>query len=167
MFEVNDTVIYNGKGVCTIQAVEERDFGGMKGVYYILKPVYNDSSTIYVPTDNQKLTAKMKKVLTREEVDNIIKSIPECETEWINEPNARREYYKSILEEADRSKILAVIRCIHQKQASKNKKDKKPHIFDIQFMQENEKIIIEEFAIALNIKPKEVGEYIDSVLKSN
>lgn len=167
MFEINDTVIYVGKGVCTIQAIEERDFGGLKGVYYILKPIYNSSSTIYVPTNNEKLTSKIKKVLTRQEVDNIIKCIPEHEIHWINETDTRREYYKSILEEADRSKILAVIRCIHKKQASKNKKDKKPHIFDIQFMQENEKIINEEIAVALNINPKEVSDYIDAVLSND
>lgn len=164
MLSVKDTVIYSGKGVCTIISIEERDFGGVNKLYYILKPTYHDNSTIYVPADNPKLMAKMKKVLSREEVDNIINNISTHSAKWIENTEERRSYYKCVLEEADRSKILSIIRCIHQKQASKNKKEKKPHIFDIQFMQENEKIIIEEFAIALGIKPNEVNDYIESMI---
>ena len=161
MIKVNDTVIYSGKGVCTVSSVEQRDFGGTQKSYYILKPVYNDSATIYVPVDNPKLVAKMKRVLERSEVDEIILNISLNTVEWIEDAEKRRLYYKQILEEANRSKILGAIICIKEKQLQKSKKDKKPHIFDIAFMQENEKIILEEFAISLNISPKEVTQYID------
>ena len=167
MFSVNDTIIYRGKGVCTVSAIEERDFCGQKGLYYILKPVYQNSSTIYVFCDNPKLVAKMKKVLTPKEVDSIISSIPAYCDCWIDNSDQRKLYYKEITEKWDIAKILGVIRCIHKKHSSKSRNEKKPHIFDLQFMQENEKIVLEEISIALGITPAEANKYIEKQLGEN
>ena len=46
MININDTILYGSEGVCTVVDIVERDFGGKAMQYYVLKPVYNNSSTI-------------------------------------------------------------------------------------------------------------------------
>lgn len=60
MYRVNDTVVYGAQGVCRIADITKRDIGGMPMDYYVLKPVYDDNSTLFVPISNDKLTAKMR-----------------------------------------------------------------------------------------------------------
>ena len=162
MFKVNDKIIYQGKGVCTVSSIEERNLNGETKLYYILKPISQQSTTVYLPADNGKLLSKIKKILTHDEADEIIMNIPLYETEWCDDVEERKKYYKSIIEEANRSKIIAAIRCIYKKQLSyESKGGKKPRIFDLAFMTENEKAILEELATALDISPDEAKEYIE------
>ena len=76
MFQVNDMVLYGTNGVCKVVDIDERDCGGRMVEYYILKPIYAANSTIFVPVNNEKLTSKMRYVLTKEEIDTKLRAIP-------------------------------------------------------------------------------------------
>ena len=67
MFQVNDMVLYGTNGVCRVVDIDERDCGGRMVEYYILKPIYASNSTVFVPVNNEKLTSKMRYVLTEAE----------------------------------------------------------------------------------------------------
>ena len=73
MYSVNEKIHYGGSGVCVIQEIATMRFGRTRERYYVLKPVYQNSSLIYVPVENQQLVSKMRPVLTREEVDRLIR----------------------------------------------------------------------------------------------
>ena len=102
MININDTILYGSEGVCTVVDIVERDFGGKAMQYYVLKPVYNNSSTIYVPVHNEALTAKMRRILSKEEIYDIIQAMPGEESMWIEDENERKEKYKEILHRGDR-----------------------------------------------------------------
>ena len=72
MFQVNDMIVYGAHGVCRIAEIEERDFNGSSIEYYILKPVYDEKATIFVPVLNDRLTAKMRRVLSKDEIEALI-----------------------------------------------------------------------------------------------
>ena len=72
MLNVGETVLYAANGVCTVEEITELDFGSGKTKYYILKPVSSSQNTFYIPADNQKMLSKIRKILSREEVDEII-----------------------------------------------------------------------------------------------
>ena len=69
MFEVGQTVLYGTEGVCRITEIQEMKVGKKKSEYYVLKPVYRDGATIYVPMDNATLLNRMRQVLSAEEID--------------------------------------------------------------------------------------------------
>ena len=59
MFAVNDIVHYGGSGLCLILEIATLRFGRIREKYYVLKPLYGDSSYIYVPVENEALVSKM------------------------------------------------------------------------------------------------------------
>ena len=63
MAEVNEIVRYGAQGICRIQQIEEKSIGASRRLYYVLKPVYHEDSTIFVPVDNPALTGKMHRLL--------------------------------------------------------------------------------------------------------
>ena len=63
-YQINDTVMYGADGVCIISEITERKIGTEIHKYYILKPVYDNKSTIMVPFANEHLVGKMKELLT-------------------------------------------------------------------------------------------------------
>ena len=61
MFKVNDVIIYGTQGVCKIEDIEEKSISGTKKAYYVIKPVNDNGSTIFAPTDNEFVLKKMRR----------------------------------------------------------------------------------------------------------
>ena len=76
-YSVNDTVLYGAEGVCRVAEIIQRDFGSGTVDYYVLRPVYNENSTIFVPVNNPALTDKIRRVLSADEIREIIRSMPD------------------------------------------------------------------------------------------
>ena len=76
MFAMGDNVLYGADGVCTITEHGMRDFFGSTREYYILKPNADPSGTVYVPADNPALVEKMRRLMTKEEIDGILVQLP-------------------------------------------------------------------------------------------
>ena len=99
MFEKEDIILYGVHGVCKITELVEREYGGVSKQYYVLKPMYNDNTSIlYVPVDSQALVSKMKRVLSAEEIYALIRSMPKEQAIWIEDERERKARYKEILE---------------------------------------------------------------------
>lgn len=80
MFQINDVIIYGSQGVCEIIGIEEKTVGGAKKNYFVLKPINDQGSTIYAPTDNALVLKKMRRLLTVEEIHALIDSMPAKKT---------------------------------------------------------------------------------------
>ena len=66
-FSKGETVVYGGSGVCEIDDIKDvRFYHERPQKYYILKPLFvNQAQVVYVPFNNEKLTAKIKPVILR------------------------------------------------------------------------------------------------------
>ena len=162
--EVNEAVMHIPEGVCKVTGIIERDLSSL-GVrqYYILVPVYNNGSKIYIPTDNGP--AKMRELLTREEVLELIDSIPECESVWVENDKERMAAFSSIVSRCDHHEMLCLIRTLRNKHAEKLRTGKKFHSADERIYKEAERILFGEFGYVLNLKPSEVGPFIAERIK--
>ena len=78
--------------------------------YFVLKPVKNDSSTYFVPTENEILLAKMKKLLSEKEINELIDSMAEQKENWIANDNERKEKYRCIISDGDRVELIKMIK---------------------------------------------------------
>jgi len=160
MFKENDTVLYGVEGVCIVTEITERQFRDQVMKYYVLKPVYREGSTVFVPINNEALVSKMKRILSVEEIHQLIRNMPNEELIWIDNDNQRKEKYKEILRSGNRKDIIQLIRTIYLKQEELKKIGKKIHAADDGIFKEAEKILYEEFAYVLNIKKDEVVPFI-------
>lgn len=160
MIHINDTILYSSEGVCTVTDILEQDFGGKTAQYYVLKPIYNSSSTIYVPVDNETLTTKMRRILSAAEIHEIIRAIPNEPPLWIEDEAERKEAYRQILQRGDRMELLRMIKALYDHQQLQRAKGKHLHTADEHFFKEAEKILYNEFALVLQIRPDQVVPFI-------
>ncbi len=166
MFNVGNIVSYGMQGICEISEIAEKKFKSDVIQYYVLVPVFEKNSKIFVPVKNEILTAKMRRILSKDEILDIIESMPDNEIIWIENDNERKEKYKEIISGGDRTKIVKLIKTLYLHQQNQKQIGKKLHISDERLLKEAEKVLYDEFAFVLNINRDDVLSYIIDRIES-
>ena len=109
MFQVNDTILYGAHGVCKITDEVVKMIGNERVEYFVLSPVYNESSTIYVPKNNQTLLSRMYPLLSKAEIHQILSAVSADKTSW-NDVAFGQEEYRALLSSGDREALLCGIK---------------------------------------------------------
>lgn len=167
MYNINDTVIYGANGVCRIAEICEKDFSGTSKEYYILRPISNKAMTIFVPVGNKILTDRMRRILSAEEICELINETANEPVTWIDDDSERKEHYRTVISSADRRALLRMIRELYIHKQEQLSKGRKAHSADEQFLKEAEKLLYSEFALVLNIKPDQVPKFIAEKISAN
>lgn len=165
MLEINDTVLYGTTGVCTVSNIEEKKIGKVTRKYYVLKPVAQSSSTVFVPADNEALLSKMRDVLSAGEIKALIKSIKTAEDIWIDNEEERKLRFNEIVLSGDRLGCLLLIRALKTHQNELSEKGKRLHIADERIMKEAQRLISDEFSFVLKLPYEEIAAFIKAELK--
>lgn len=160
---VEKYVVYGIHWICEMEEVTNLKFGSDSHArdYYVLRPVFEKSMKIYVPVENSTVSERMRPILSQKEIDEIILSITDTEIKWDNNYKKRSEQFHKILSERDEREILRMISCLylHAKESGKGLTSS-----NAQVLKAAQNIIEQEFAFSLNIKPQEVGKYIQMKL---
>lgn len=167
MYKINDMVIYGNEGICKITDLTKRSFANKIVQYYVLKPVYNEHSVVYIPINNVELVSKMKRILSVEDIYDLIRTLPDEEDCWIENDNLRKEKYREILRNGDRKELMKMIRTLYLYQQELKKNGKKFHAIDEKFFKDAEKTLYDEFAYVLKIRQEEVVAFISEQLEAN
>ena len=154
MFQVNDVIIYGAQGVCRITGTEEKTVGGTKKTYYVLKPVSDQSSTIFAPTDNAYVLNKMRRLLTKDEIHPLIDCMRSEDAVWIANENERKGLYKSILAKGDHLELIQMIKAIYVHKKEREAEGKRLHMSDERFFKDAEQILYSEFQYVLELGGK-------------
>ena len=160
MFQIHDMLLYGSRGVYQIDDICEKTFRGVTKQYYVLKSVRHKGSTIYVPADNKALQKKMRRILSPEEIYRLIKAMPYEDSFWIENESQRKETYRKILSDGNRLDLVRMIKALYQHRQELLAKGKKLHSADDQFFREGERLLYEEFALVLHIRPEQVLPFI-------
>lgn len=166
MYNVGDTVLYGTDGVCTVKEIAVRSFGKEKAEYIVLTPLHQNGAVIYVPTASEALLAKMRRVLSEQEIHALIRGIAEEEcTDWIADENARRAHFKNVLVSGDRRELIRMIKTVYWHGKVQKANGRKLHHSDEAMMKDAEKLLYDEFAYVLGIKPDEVLGFITNTIE--
>ena len=165
MFQIGDVVLYTASTICRIVDITTKDFGGKETEYYILRPIYDENATVYIPTDNKNLIAKMRSILSKDEVLQLIHALPQTDSIWIDDEHKRKEEFQKIIDSGDRYELLKLLKTLYMHQKTKLQQNKrKMHVSDERFYKDAEKLIHDEFAYVLGITPSKVSEFINHEL---
>lgn len=164
MFKVNDKIHYGGSGVCLVQEIKTMRFGRTREQYYVLKPVYQNASLIYVPVDNPQLVGKMRAVLSKQEVEELIRQMPEVTTAWEDDPQQRKTQFDNLLRSNRCSDLVVLIKTLMEHKERRQSIGKTLHVADEAYLREAQRLLYDEFAGALEIHPSQVNEYIRNAL---
>lgn len=164
MYKIGDLFVYGTSGACKIIEIKEEKFSSETKTYYILAPINDLKSTIFVPVDNEKLVGKMKKILNEDELMTLIKSIPDMEDVWIENINLRREEYKKIISSNERMKILSLLKTLYERKESLSAIGKNLSVYDERFLHQAQNIIHSEIAAVFNMNTNDVEPMIKKTI---
>ena len=163
MFQIGEVVSYGATGICTIEDIRLESLskaGTKKQEYYILRPAATPTCTTYVPVNNAVLTAKMRKLLSKQEIDALIESVRDQRLEWIEDTRHRADVFGQIVSRGISPELLKLIACLYLEKRARAKGGKKFCATDEKLLSSAERMVSEEFAYALQIPQKQVSAYI-------
>lgn len=166
-YAVNEFVVYGSDGICEVAEICKKKFGRQTVEYYMLKPVYDVRSAIYIPVDSENLVAKMHRVMTKDELEALVESLPQKEDIWPENDRERQDKYKAVIGSGNREELFILIRTVYRKQRELMSIGKKLHAADERALKDAQKLLYEELAHVLGISRGEVLGYIKEKLNKN
>lgn len=161
-YRIGDHVSYSCSGVCLVADIRTDAPRGKEApkTFYILKPVADPGSTIFVPTTSEALLAKMHRLPTQAEVDRLILSTREEALVWIDDRKARTASFQATLKACDLQELLRLVGCIYRQKQVLVGRGKKLSSSDEAALRRAEGIIENELSFVLQVPDDQVGAYI-------
>lgn len=153
-------VLYGKTGVCLVQEQKTIKMGRESSQYYVLSPVSDGRSSVYVPCDNADLVARMRPLLTRDEINALLVDAEAERQPWIDDRNERGALYRRVAADGDRQQLIRVICCLFRKKHERMEMGKHLSTMDEAALQECMRLIDEEFSMVLDIPRSAVVDYI-------
>ena len=135
MYEIGQQVLYGIHGVCTVNAIEVMRFGKEKARYYVLGPVEQPGSKFYVPVANEAAVSKLRPLLSREELLELLHS-------------------------GDREVLMGMIGALHRHKKAQLAAGRKFHQSDENFLSDAQKLLNAEFSRVFGLAPGQVSAFI-------
>lgn len=158
--KIGSYVLYGKTGVCLVK--EQTVMNG--GQYYVLSPISDRHSSVYVPCANEELVGRMRPLLSREEIDLLLSNADEVRLEWLEDRNERATFCRSVLCGGDRKELVRLLCCLMRRKIERMEMGKRLSAMDETFLQECVRLVQEEFSMVLGISTREVGPYIQERL---
>ncbi|MCM1524671.1 MAG: hypothetical protein NC120_09470 [Ruminococcus sp.] len=164
MFDIGQSVVYAGSEICRIDSKVTRCFDGVnEQVYFRLIPEESASSSYYIPED--KLSCRVRPLLTGEEILAVIDEMPETQAKWSENRSERKEMFGKVLRSDDYRQILGVMKALYLEKEKRSTQGRKGLISsDEKVFAAAEKLMNKEFSRVLGISEKEVPVFIENRL---
>ena len=164
-FSNGEYVMYGTSGICRIDGSEKKCFDGVHTAEYIrLIPYSSESSTYYIPADT--IDAKVRRLITEDEIYNIIKRIPTIEITWDNDNLKRREMFTELLKSDNYDQLFCLIKSVYDQRQKRQASGKKLASADEKALKTAEHLMCQEFSVVLGIKPEEVTDFITNKINA-
>lgn len=162
MHSVGEKIMYGGAGLMEIVDIREESFADIPRKYYVLRDLHSSSdSQTFVPTDNEKLTAAMYPLLTKDEAAALISRVADIPLLECNSDNRiRAEKFKLIIESGDRVSLISLIKTVNEINRSRREEGKKNSLADESALKKAERLIYAEFSEVLGMSEAEIAEII-------
>ena len=160
MYEIGQQVLYGIHGVCTVAAIELMRFGKEKARYYVLEPVEQPGSRFYVPVGNEAAVSKLRPLLSREALLELLHSEEVRNYPWTADENQRKLLFRELINSGDREALMGMIVALHRHKKAQLAAGRKFHQSDENFLNDAHKLLNAEFSQVFGLEPKEVNGFI-------
>jgi len=157
MFAVGNSVLYGRTGVCTIEEIgpvpsQKRD----KQSYYKLRALFSTTGElIYAPVDG---AVSMRALIDREEASNYLARFSQLKPSAFTsrKPADLVAHYQEVLASCQPEDCLLLLKEIYLKEKQLAAQKKKLGQVDIRYLKVAERLVCEEFAVALQTGPDSI-----------
>jgi len=156
MYKTGQIVSYGTTGVCRISALTERCVSGKSVQYYQLEPLHNGAATVLVPTDSEPLLRKLRPVLTADEVEALLQSLPEAPDLWVDNEQERKNRYREIFSGSDAVALAQLACSLYRQKQALAARGRRLRQSDEAVWKDAERLLCDEFAYVLGTDPREI-----------
>ena len=111
--------------------------------------------------------AKMRKIITKNDIDTLIDSMPGRNPTWIENENERKEAYKQILAGGDQAAMVSMIQALYLHKKEREAEGKRLHLSDEHFMKDAEQLLYNEWQYVLHVDKAGLMNYIFSRIEGS
>ena len=167
MYQVGDKVIYGIHGVCIVTDLEKKTVDGKQVTYLVLEPPGQPGSRFLVPTHNTAAMGKVRPMLSREELEDLLSSDAVKQDAWISEEGRRKQHYRELITGCDRQHLAQMVCSLYRYRRAQTAAGKRIHMCDENFLRDAEKLLSGEIAATLEIPSAEALKYLRNKLKED
>lgn len=159
MFAIGQYVVCGNKGVCAVENVTTLDISGVdkERKYYILKPIYQTGSTLYVPVD---APGEMRSVMNRQEAEKLVDAIPEIPLLTITNDKLTEQTYRECMKRGNCEEWVKLLKTICVRKQKRLQAGRKVTALDAKYFQVAEQSLYGELAVALELSREAVESYV-------
>lgn len=167
MFEKDDYVICGNNGICSVHDITTLTISGVdkNRKYYLLKPIYQPGSTVYIPVDAAEQS--LRKALSCEEAHALIASIPHIPPIPLTDEKILERTYKEYMHDGSCESLVKLIKTIYLRKEKRILKGAKVTSVDSKYFKLTEDFLYGELSISLGLSKDEVKTYITDCIDKN
>lgn len=160
MFKKGEYIIYGSSGVCKVMDISTVDMNGVPNdkLYYSLEPFNMQGGKIFTPVDTTKTI--MRKILTKEEANALIDTIPDIQESWADNDKAREVQYKAAIKSCDCREWIKIIKSLYQRKQERLAQGRKITMVEDKYLKMAESCLHTELSIPLGIPVEEMEGFI-------
>lgn len=165
MYKKGDHVVKIPEGICEIEDVGCLDISGVNKdkEYYILAPINQRGSKIYIPVDN--VHGRIRNMISKEDAITFIKSIPDIDEKDIQNEKMREQEYKAVILSGDNEKIASILKLIYVRKQERAEQGKKLSSTDEKYFKLAEDMLFSELAFVLDVPKENMEQYIADMIE--
>lgn len=165
MVQAGDQVVYGMHGVCRVVEEEKRVIDRKTVTYLVLEPVGQTGSRYLVPTQNATAMAKIRPMLTKQTLEELITGEEVKADAWISDEGQRKQVYRELIGSGDRVRLLQMVRTLYRHKKAQTAAGKKVHLCDDNFLRDAEKLLASEVSVVLEMDADQAKQYLRAKLK--
>ena len=166
MYKNGDYVIKSGSGICRIHDTAQLDLfdDGNIRLYYIVIPVEDKGSKLYVPADNCEKT--LRYVVNEKQALDIIRSIPSIKALEFESEKQREAKYKEAVKNSEPETLIAILKSMYERRMMRLEQGKKSFALDEHFFKLAQNNLYSELAFALGKEKSEMEALINDIINA-
>ena len=158
MYKLGTYVSYRSEGVCVITEIRHQKFGMLNEQkdFYILSPINDLNSTLFVPTDNEVLIGKMRLLCSASDVNALAKDLLDKRLDWIEISRPRNNYFKDLLSDGNRNNLILLIHTVCEREMQLAQNGKHVTQSDLTAVARAKKMLVDEFSVTTDITTEQM-----------
>ena len=157
MFKVGDLAVYPAQGVGIIEAIENRDVGGRKQLFYIMK-IMGNGMKIMIPMNSAK-SVGLREVILEKEIPKVYAILRNKDVTIDKQTWNKR--YREYLEKIKTGSVFEIARVLRDLFILKS--DKNLSFGERKMMDTAKNLLIKEISVASNAEETKVEEDLKKI----
>ena len=152
MFKVGDLAVYPAQGVGVIEAIENREVGGKKQLFYVMK-IMGNGMKIMIPMDGAK-SVGLREVIMKKEIPKVYAILRNKDVTIDKQTWNKR--YRDYLEKIKTGSVFEIARVLRDLFILKS--DKNLSFGERKMMDTAKNLLIKEISVASNAEETKIEE---------